>query len=184
MLITGRQLEHWHTGSMTRRASVLDALEPMATASMTGLDMTAMSLAPGDVVTLRSRRGEVALHLRRDDGTPRGAVFVPFAYYEAAANLMTNAALDPAGKIPEFKYCAVQVLAGGVPSSRRTCSVTSPRRERSVITSPGCNPSRTRSGPPIDAVAIGSSASSTLARRVMLPVCQCSSWRPVIRTTG
>ena len=65
------------------------------------------------MVTLRSRRGEVALHVRRDDGTPRGAVFVPFAYYEAAANLMTNAALDPFGKIPEFKYCAVQVEPGG-----------------------------------------------------------------------
>ena len=117
VLITGRQLEHWHTGSMTRRASVLDALEPLATASMNGADLADMNLQPGDVVTLRSRRGEVALHLRRDDGTPRGAVFVPFAYYEAAANLMTNAALDPFGKIPEFKYCAVQVLAGGTPTA-------------------------------------------------------------------
>ena len=115
VLITGRQLEHWHTGSMTRRASVLDALEPLATASMNGQDLAEAGLAPGDVLTLRSRRGEVVLHVRRDDGTPRGAVFVPFAYYEAAANLMTNAALDPFGKIPEFKYCAVQVLAGGTP---------------------------------------------------------------------
>ena len=55
----------------------------------------------------------MAIHLRRDDGTPRGAVFIPFAYHEAAANLMTNAALDPVGKIPEFKYCAVRVAAGG-----------------------------------------------------------------------
>ena len=117
VLITGRQLEHWHTGSMTRRATVLDALEPHATASMHGADIADMGLHPGDVVTLRSRRGEVALHLRRDDGTPRGAVFVPFAYYEAAANLMTNAALDPFGKIPEFKYCAIQVVAGGTPVS-------------------------------------------------------------------
>jgi formate dehydrogenase major subunit len=115
VLITGRQLEHWHTGSMTRRASVLDALEPMATASMHGLDLADIGLQPGDVVSLCSRRGEVALHVRRDDGTPRGAVFVPFAYYEAAANLMTNSALDPVGKIPEFKYCAVQVSAGGTP---------------------------------------------------------------------
>ena len=115
VLITGRQLEHWHTGSMTRRASVLDALEPMATASINGLDLAALGLQPGDVVTLRSRRGEVSLHVRRDDGTPRGAVFVPFAYYEAAANLMTNAALDPVGKIPEFKYCAIQIVAGGSP---------------------------------------------------------------------
>jgi formate dehydrogenase major subunit len=115
VLITGRQLEHWHTGSMTRRASVLDAIEPMATASMHGLDIAEIGLEPGDVVTLRSRRGEVALHLRLDDGTPRGAVFVPFVYYEAAANLMTNSALDPFGKIPEFKYCAIQVVAGGTP---------------------------------------------------------------------
>jgi formate dehydrogenase major subunit len=100
---------------MTRRASVLDALEPLATASLNGQDLADLGLQPGDVLTIRSRRGEVALHVRRDDGTPRGAVFVPFAYYEAAANLMTNAALDPFGKIPEFKYCAVQLLAGGVP---------------------------------------------------------------------
>ncbi|MBT2326789.1 molybdopterin-dependent oxidoreductase [Variovorax paradoxus] len=115
VLITGRQLEHWHTGSMTRRATVLDALEPMATASMNQGDLEALGLQAGDVVTIRSRRGEVAIHVRRDDGTPNGAVFVPFAYYEAAANLMTNAALDPMGKIPEFKYCAVKVLRGGTP---------------------------------------------------------------------
>ncbi|MDO8776636.1 MAG: molybdopterin dinucleotide binding domain-containing protein, partial [Burkholderiaceae bacterium] len=114
VLITGRQLEHWHTGSMTRRAAVLDAIEPMATASLCGDDLTALGLMPGDVITVQSRRGEVAIHVRRDDGTPRGAVFVPFAYYEAAANLMTNAALDPFGKIPEFKYCAVAIRRGGV----------------------------------------------------------------------
>jgi formate dehydrogenase major subunit len=113
VLITGRQLEHWHTGSMTRRASVLDALEPMATASLCGADMADMGLNAGDVITVQSRRGEVAIHIRRDDGTPRGAVFIPFAYYEAAANMMTNAALDPVGKIPEFKYCAVSITKGG-----------------------------------------------------------------------
>ena len=113
VLITGRQLEHWHTGSMTRRASVLDALEPIATASLCGADMTAMGLNAGDVITVKSRRGEVVIHIRRDDGTPRGAVFIPFAYYEAAANMMTNAALDPVGKIPEFKYCAVSITKGG-----------------------------------------------------------------------
>ena len=113
VLITGRQLEHWHTGSMTRRATVLDALEPMATASLCGADMAAMGLNAGDVITVKSRRGEVAIHIRRDDGTPRGAVFIPFAYYEAAANMMTNAALDPVGKIPEFKYCAVSITKGG-----------------------------------------------------------------------
>jgi formate dehydrogenase major subunit len=113
VLITGRQLEHWHTGSMTRRASVLDALEPLATASLCGDDLLALGLEAGEVITVQSRRGQVAIHLRRDDGTPRGAIFIPFAYYEAAANLMTNAALDPFGKIPEFKYCAVAIQRGG-----------------------------------------------------------------------
>ena len=113
VLITGRQLEHWHTGSMTRRATVLDAIEPIATVSMNGEDIAKLGIQLGDVVTVQSRRGEVAIHVRRDDGTPTGSIFIPFAYYEAAANLMTNAALDPFGKIPEFKYCAVRVIAGG-----------------------------------------------------------------------
>ena len=117
VLITGRQLEHWHTGSMTRRASVLDAIEPIATASMCGADLLEMGLSAGDVVTVQSRRGQVAIHVRRDDGTPQGSVFIPFAYYEAAANLMTNAALDPFGKIPEFKYCAVAIRPGGQPAA-------------------------------------------------------------------
>ncbi|MDQ0039456.1 formate dehydrogenase subunit alpha [Variovorax boronicumulans] len=116
VLITGRQLEHWHTGSMTRRASVLDAIEPIATASMNGGDLRKLGVEAGDVITVKSRRGEVALSVRRDDGTPTGAVFIPFAYYEAAANLLTNAALDPFGKIPEFKYCAVAITAGGTPA--------------------------------------------------------------------
>ena len=115
VLITGRQLEHWHTGSMTRRASVLDAIEPLATASLCGADLGALGLQAGDVITVQSRRGSVAIHVRLDDGTPQGAVFIPFAYYEAAANLMTHAALDPFGKIPEFKYCAVAIRPGGQP---------------------------------------------------------------------
>jgi len=113
VLITGRQLEHWHTGSMTRRAAVLDAIEPEPVASLNSLDITALGLKPGDVITVESRRGSIALYARADDGTPRGAVFVPFCFYEAAANLLTNPALDPFGKIPEFKYCAVRVSAGG-----------------------------------------------------------------------
>ena len=111
VLITGRQLEHWHTGSMSRRSAVLDAIEPNASASMCGADIEALGLVAGQRIRVRSRRGEVALFLRRDDGTPPGAVFIPFAYAEAAANLLTNAALDPFGKIPEFKYCAVTVSA-------------------------------------------------------------------------
>lgn len=109
VLITGRQLEHWHTGSMTRRAGVLHALEPAATASLNGADLTRLGLQPGDPVHLYTRRGSVTLATRRDDGTPVGTVFMPFAYVEAAANLLTHAALDPVGKIPEFKYCAVRV---------------------------------------------------------------------------
>jgi formate dehydrogenase major subunit len=113
VLITGRQLEHWHTGSMTRRAGVLDALEPDPVALVHPLDLEALGGRPGDVITIASRRGEVCLYARADDGTPRGAVFVPFCYYEAAINRLTNPALDPFGKIPEFKYCAVRVRLGG-----------------------------------------------------------------------
>jgi formate dehydrogenase major subunit len=113
VLITGRQLEHWHTGSMTRRASTLDTLEPDPVALLHPLDLAALGAQPGQLVTLTSRRGEVALYARADDGTPRGAVFVPFCYYEAAINRLTNAALDPFAKIPEFKYCAVRLSLGG-----------------------------------------------------------------------
>ncbi|HEX6007625.1 MAG TPA: formate dehydrogenase subunit alpha, partial [Burkholderiales bacterium] len=104
VLITGRQLEHWHTGAITRRAAVLDAIEPDPVASIHPLDLDAIGAREGDVITVESRRGIISLYARSDDGTPRGAVFIPFCYYEAAANLLTNPALDPYGKIPEFKY--------------------------------------------------------------------------------
>jgi formate dehydrogenase major subunit len=113
VLITGRQLEHWHTGAITRRASVLDYLEPEPVASVHPLDLDRFGVKPGEVLTIESRRGKVSLYARADDGTPRGSVFVPFCYYEAAANMLTNPALDPFGKIPEFKYCAVRVTKGG-----------------------------------------------------------------------
>jgi len=113
VLITGRQLEHWHTGAMTRRSAVLDAIEPEPVASLHPLDLEGLKAAPGDVVTVASRRGTISLYARADEGTPRGAVFIPFAFYEAAANLLTNPVLDPFGKIPEFKYCAVKVTKGG-----------------------------------------------------------------------
>jgi formate dehydrogenase major subunit len=108
-LITGRVLEHWHTGAMTRRAGVLDALEPVATISMHSDDMRAVGVASGDAVRLETKRGAIVAYARRDDGMPHGAVFIPFAYVEAAANILTNPALDPYGKIPEFKYCGVRV---------------------------------------------------------------------------
>ena len=113
VLITGRQLEHWHTGSMTRRSSTLDYIEPEPVASVHPLDLEALDITPGGILTIESRRGRISLYGRADDGTPRGAVFVPFCYYEAAANKLTNPVLDPFGKIPEFKYCAIKVTKGG-----------------------------------------------------------------------
>ena len=116
VLITGRQLEHWHTGSMTRRARVLDTIEPSPVASVNPEDLEKLGVGPGNAITVASRRGSITLSARADEGTPRGAVFIPFCYYEAAANLLTNPVLDPFGKIPEFKYCAVRVSAGGATS--------------------------------------------------------------------
>jgi formate dehydrogenase major subunit len=115
VLITGRQLEHWHTGSMTRRATVLDAIEPDPVALVHPLDLAALGLKPGDLLTIESRRGKVSLYGRADEGSSRGAVFVPFCYYEAAINRVTNDKLDPVAKIPELKYCAIRITAGGTP---------------------------------------------------------------------
>ncbi|MBC5811468.1 MAG: formate dehydrogenase subunit alpha [Candidatus Eremiobacteraeota bacterium] len=109
---TGRQLEHWHTGSMTRRASVLDALEPDPVISVHPDDLTRLGLAPGDPLTLESRRGKITGYARADRGMQRGTFFMPFVYNEAAANLLTNDAVDPFGKIPEFKFCAVRASVG------------------------------------------------------------------------
>ena len=114
VLITGRQLEHWHTGSMTRRATTLNTLEPDPVALVHPLDLAAMAGRPGDVVTIASRCGEVVLYARADDSSPRGAVFVSFCCYEAAINKLTNAALDRFAMIPEFKYFAIHVSLGGV----------------------------------------------------------------------
>ena len=74
-------------------------------------ELARLGVPAGGVVTVRSRRGTVTLHARRDDGMPPGTVFIPFAYAEAAANLLTNPALDPAAKIAEVKYCAVAIEA-------------------------------------------------------------------------
>jgi formate dehydrogenase major subunit len=113
VLITGRQLEHWHTGSMTRRASVLDAIEPDPVAMLHPQDLAALRIAPGEPITLTSRRGQVTLYARADESSPPGTVFVAFCWFEAAINKLTNPALDPVAKIPEFKYCAVRAVAGG-----------------------------------------------------------------------
>jgi formate dehydrogenase major subunit len=109
ILSTGRQLEHWHTGSMTRRATVLDAIEPSAIAQLSRGTIAKLGIEPGDMVRVTTRRGTVVLNSRQDDAVPDGVVFIPFAYVEAAANLLTNPKLDPFGKIPEFKFCAAKV---------------------------------------------------------------------------
>ena len=111
VLITGRQLEHWHTGAMTRRAQVLDAIEPEPVVSLHPALLARIGLSEGDAVTVESRRGALTARARIDGGLRESDVFIPFCYHEAAANLLTNEALDPLGKIPEFKYCAVRVAA-------------------------------------------------------------------------
>src|SRR5690606_5133220 len=108
VLITGRQLEHWHTGSMTRRSKVLDAVEPEANCSMHPRTLRALGVEAGDYVQLTTRRGTVSVMARSDRAIGEGQVFLPFAYVEAAANILTNPALDPFGKIPEFKFSAVR----------------------------------------------------------------------------
>jgi formate dehydrogenase major subunit len=109
VLTTGRLLEHWHTGAMTRRSSVLDAIEPEAFGHFSSHDLAALKLDGGSMVRVSTRRGSVELKARVDDWVPPGMVFIPFCYPEAAANLLTNPALDPFGKIPEFKFCAARV---------------------------------------------------------------------------
>jgi formate dehydrogenase major subunit len=111
VLTTGRQLEHWHTGAMTRRASVLDELEPEAVASLAPADLRRMGLAPGTMIKVATRRGAIELKARADGGVPPGMVFIPFCFAEAAANLLTSPQLDPFGKIPEFKFCAARIEA-------------------------------------------------------------------------
>jgi len=108
---TGRQLEHWHTGSMTRHATVLNALEPLAVVSIHPADLEKVGAKAGDVIRIESRRGKVEAKARADYGMQRGTLFMAFCYNEAAANLVTTEELDPFGKIPEFKYCAVRVSA-------------------------------------------------------------------------
>ncbi|MGD2172385.1 MAG: formate dehydrogenase subunit alpha, partial [Gammaproteobacteria bacterium] len=111
VLITGRQLEHWHTGSMTRRASVLDALEPVPVVYVNQRDLENLGIEPGGEIIARTRRGEIRAFARPDGALKAGEVFIPFCYHEAAANLLTNEALDPFGKIPEFKFCAIKLEA-------------------------------------------------------------------------
>ena len=115
ILTTGRQLEHWHTGSMTRRATVLDAVEPEANCSLHPSTLRKLGVEPGDHVRLTTKRGSIEIMARADRAVSPDMVFLPFAYVEAAANILTNPAVDPYGKIPEFKFSAVRVEAAAQP---------------------------------------------------------------------
>ncbi|WP_170604623.1 formate dehydrogenase subunit alpha [Ruegeria arenilitoris] len=110
---TGRQLEHWHTGSMTRRAKVLDAVEPEANCSMNPRTLKLMEIEPGEMIRLTTRRGSIEIMVRADRAIAENMVFIPFAYVEAAANILTNSATDPYAKIPEFKFSAIRVEKAG-----------------------------------------------------------------------
>ena len=109
ILTTGRMLEHWHTGAMTRRSQTLDQLEPEAVVSMNSYQMGQYNLGPGDTVQVSTRRGSIDIKVRADQDVPDGMIFIPFCFHEAAANILTNPQLDPIGKIPEFKFCAVKI---------------------------------------------------------------------------
>ena len=111
VLSTGRQLEHWHTGAMTRRASVLDALEPSPTAYFHPATLRKIGGRPGGDIRVTTRRGSIVLAARADQNIQEDMIFIPFAYVEAAANILTNPQLDPYGKIPEFKFCAAKAEA-------------------------------------------------------------------------
>ena len=109
ILTTGRQLEHWHTGSMTRRSKVLDGLEPEANCSLHPSTLRKLGVEAGGMIRLSTRRGSIVIMARMDRAVSPDMVFLPFAYVEAAANILTNPAVDPFGKIPEFKFSAVKV---------------------------------------------------------------------------
>ncbi|MEP5631048.1 MAG: formate dehydrogenase subunit alpha [Tateyamaria sp.] len=111
ILTTGRQLEHWHTGSMTRRSTVLDAVEPEANCSLHPSTLRKLGVPAGGTVRLTTKRGSIEIMAREDRAVAPDMVFLPFAFVEAAANILTNPAIDPYGKIPEFKFSAVKVEA-------------------------------------------------------------------------
>ncbi|WP_300320012.1 formate dehydrogenase subunit alpha [Accumulibacter sp.] len=109
VLSTGRLLEHWHTGAMSRRSPTLDALEPAAVVTVSDQDLRRLGLADGERVRLVTRRGEIEVSAHADPAVAPGSLWLPFCFHEAAANRLTNPVLDPYGKIPEFKFCAVRM---------------------------------------------------------------------------
>ena len=109
VLNTGRNIYHWHTGAITRRAQALEAAEPGPYVEMSPEDLKRLKIKDGSDVVVESRRGAITLPARASARGRPGQVFIPFHYVEAAANLLTVDDLDPYGKIPEFKFCAVRV---------------------------------------------------------------------------
>lgn len=109
VLNTGRNLNHWHTGTMTRRSKALNAISPEPYIEIRAEDLTALGGADGELLHVASRRGELFAKAKVSDRPQCGSIFIPFHYKEAAANLLTIDELDPDGKIPEFKCCAVRV---------------------------------------------------------------------------
>ncbi len=97
---------------MTRRASLLDAIEPVPVVTVNPTDLAKLGIEAGSKIKVTSRRGNITAYARSESEINRGEVFIPFCYHEAAANLLTTDALDPFGKIPEFKFCAVTIEAG------------------------------------------------------------------------
>jgi formate dehydrogenase major subunit len=116
VLNTGRLLQHWHTGSMTRRSYALDAISPRAEVYVNPDDAAELGLADGEMARVTSRRGTIQLETRVSHREARGNCFIPFHFREAAANLLTIDEIDPFGKIPEFKFCAVRIEPANVPA--------------------------------------------------------------------
>jgi predicted molibdopterin-dependent oxidoreductase YjgC len=109
LLTTGRILYHYHTGTMSRRVGGLDALRPDGVVEVNPEDARAVGLSDGDLAEVVSRRGKVVARCQLARRSRPGSVFMSFHYAESAANILTNDALDPVAKIPEFKVCAVRI---------------------------------------------------------------------------
>ncbi|MEW5915916.1 MAG: formate dehydrogenase subunit alpha [Gemmatimonadota bacterium] len=118
LLNTGRQMYHWHTGTMTRRSFALDARESGPIVELNPADAAELGVVDGDEVRIASRRGEVRISVRISQRVARRQIFIPMHYREAAVNLLTNPALDPYAHIPEFKVCAVRVERSKVEGQR------------------------------------------------------------------
>jgi len=109
ILTTGRTLFHFHTGTLTRRSPTLNELLSEGYVEVNPTDAEKLEISEGEMVKIKSRRGEIVIKTRVSEVVPKGVVFIPFHFREAAANALTNAALDPVAKIPEYKVCAVRL---------------------------------------------------------------------------